>query len=97
KNGVMLDSMLIADGGHGTTIGIEREKGKVYIWSNYNKVSSGVVVGNELVRFPYEAGATMTLDNGLIERYNKFNDLYTIPVIDQQNGLIAFRIRLPDD
>ncbi|WP_144502926.1 phage baseplate protein [Bacillus pumilus] len=97
KNGVMLDSMRIVDGGHGTTIGLERENGKVYIWSNYNMVNSGSVVGNELVRFPYEAGVTLTRDNGLIERYNKFNDLYTIPVIDQQNGLIAFRIRLRDD
>ncbi|MCM3140391.1 teichoic acid biosynthesis protein [Bacillus safensis] len=94
KNGVMLDSMLITDGGHGTTIGIERENGRVYIWSNYNIVNSGSVVGNELVRFPYVAGTTMTRDNGMIERYNKFNDLYTIPVIDQQNGLIAFRMSI---
>ncbi|WP_332606877.1 teichoic acid biosynthesis protein [Bacillus spizizenii] len=94
QNGVMLDSMKVVYGGHGTTIGLERENGKLYIWSNYNVVdSSGKTIGNDLVRFPYSAGTTLTGANGGITRYNKFNDKYTIPVIDQQNGLIAFRIR----
>ncbi|WP_412095279.1 teichoic acid biosynthesis protein [Bacillus inaquosorum] len=94
QNGVMLDSMKIVNGGHGTTIGLEREGSKVYIWSNYNVVdTSGNTVSNDLVRFPYSAGATITGANGGITRYNKFNDKYTIPVIDQQNGLIAFRIK----
>ncbi|MEC0432687.1 hypothetical protein P8832_00760 [Bacillus subtilis] len=35
QNGVMLDSMKLVHGGHGTTIGLERENGKMYIWSNY--------------------------------------------------------------
>lgn len=98
QNGVMLDSMTLIHGGHGTTIGLERENGKVYIWSNYNVVdSNGNTVGNDLVRFPYTAGATLNGGSGGIKRYNKFNDYYTIPVIDRENGLIAFRIRLEDD
>ncbi|MGQ5113147.1 phage baseplate protein [Bacillus halotolerans] len=98
KNGVMLDSMTLIHGGHGTTIGLERENGKVYIWSNYNVVdSNGNTVGNDLVRFPYTAGATLNGGSGGIKRYNKFNDYYTIPVIDRENGFIAFRIRLQDD
>lgn len=98
KNGVMLDSMTLIHGGHGTTIGLERENGKVYIWSNYNVVdSNGNTVGNDLVRFPYTAGATLNSGSGGIKRYNKFNDYYTIPVIDRENGFIAFRIRLQDD
>ncbi|WP_338444392.1 teichoic acid biosynthesis protein [Bacillus spizizenii] len=98
KNGVMLDSMTLIHGGHGTTIGLERENGKVYIWSNYNVVdSNGNTVGNDLVRFPYTAGATLNGGSGGIKRYNKFNDYYTIPVIDRGNGFIAFRIRLQDD
>lgn len=98
QNGVMLDSMTLIHGGHGTTIGLERENGKVYIWSNYNVVdSNGNTVGNDLVRFPYTAGATLNGGSGGIKRYNKFNDYYTIPVIDRENGFIAFRIRLEDD
>ncbi|MEC0356132.1 phage baseplate protein [Bacillus halotolerans] len=98
QNGVMLDSMTLIHGGHGTTIGLERENGKVYIWSNYNVVdSNGNTVGNDLVRFPYTAGATLNGGSGGIKRYNKFNDYYTIPVIDRENGFIAFRIRLKDD
>lgn len=98
QNGVMLDSMTLIHGGHGTTIGLERENGKMYIWSNYNVVdSNGNTVGNDLVRFPYTAGATLNGGSGGIKRYNKFNDYYTIPVIDRENGFIAFRIRLKDD
>ncbi|MCY7782397.1 MULTISPECIES: teichoic acid biosynthesis protein [Bacillus] len=98
QNGVMLDSMTLIHGGHGTTIGLERENGKVYIWSNYNVVdSNGNTVGNDLVRFPYTAGVTLNGGSGGIKRYNKFNDYYTIPVIDRENGFIAFRIRLQDD
>ncbi|AIC98317.1 teichoic acid biosynthesis protein [Bacillus subtilis subsp. subtilis str. OH 131.1] len=98
QNGVMLDSMTLIHGGHGTTIGLERENGKMYIWSNYNVVdSNGNTVGNDLVRFPYTAGATLNGGSGGIKRYNKFNDYYTIPAIDRENGLIAFRIRLKDD
>ncbi|MEC3651419.1 teichoic acid biosynthesis protein [Bacillus subtilis] len=98
QNGVMLDSMTLIHGGHGTTIGLERENGKMYIWSNYNVVdSNGNTVGNDLVRFPYTAGATLNGGSGGIKRYNKFNDYYTIPVIDRENGFIAFRIRLEDD
>ncbi|AUS10890.1 teichoic acid biosynthesis protein [Bacillus subtilis] len=98
QNGVMLDSMTLIHGGHGTTIGLERENGKMYIWSNYNVVdSNGNTVGNDLVRFPYTAGATLNGGSGGIKRYNKFNDYYTVPVIDRENGLIAFRIKLKDD
>lgn len=98
QNGVMLDSMTLIHGGHGTTIGLERENGKVYIWSNYNVVdSNGNTVGNDLVRFPYTAGATLNGGSGGIKRFNKFNDYYTVPVIDRENGLIAFRIKLKDD
>ncbi|ASB93374.1 phage baseplate protein [Bacillus subtilis] len=98
QNGVMQDSMTLIHGGHGTTIGLERENGKVYIWSNYNVVdSNGNTVGNDLVRFPYTAGVTLNGGSGGIKRYNKFNDYYTIPVIDRENGFIAFRIRLQDD
>lgn len=97
QNGVMLDSMTLIHGGHGTTIGLERENGKMYIWSNYDVVdSNGNAVGNDLVRFPYTAGATLNGGSGGIKRYNKFNDYYTIPVIDRENGFIAFRVKLID-
>ncbi|PLV35347.1 teichoic acid biosynthesis protein [Bacillus subtilis] len=97
QNGVMLDSMTLIHGGHGTTIGLERENGKIYIWSNYDVVdSNGNTVGNDLVRFPYTAGATLNGGSGGIKRYNKFNDYYTVPVIDRENGFIAFRVKLND-
>ncbi|MCY8718450.1 hypothetical protein [Bacillus sp. S10C12M] len=98
KNGVMLDSMTVVHGGHGTTIGLERENGKVYIWSNYDVVdANGSPIGNDLVRFPYTAGATINGGNGGIKRYNKFSELYAIPVIDQQNDLIALRLKDSND
>ncbi|OWV38204.1 teichoic acid biosynthesis protein [Bacillus spizizenii] len=98
KNGVMLDSMTVVHGGHGTTIGLERENDRMYIWSNYEVVDShGSSIGHDLVRFPYTAGATINGGNGGIKRFNKFTDLYAIPVIDQQNGLIALRLKDSND
>ncbi|KAF1340203.1 putative bacterophage-related protein putative muramidase [Bacillus subtilis] len=98
QNGVMLDSMKVVHGGHGTTIGLERENGQLYIWSNYDVVdTNGSTIGHDLVRFPYTPGATINGGNGGITRYSKFNDKYTIPVIDQKNGLIAFRIKEEGD
>ncbi|MEC2401693.1 teichoic acid biosynthesis protein [Bacillus subtilis] len=98
KNGVMLDSMTVIHGGHGTTIGLERENDRMYIWSNYDVVdSNGSTIGHDLVRFPYTAGATINGGNGGIKRFNKFTELYAIPVIDQQNGLIALRLKDSND
>jgi len=48
------------------------------------------------VRFAYTAGATPNGGSGGINHYNKFNDYYSIPVIDRKNGF-AVRIRLKDD
>lgn len=88
QNGVMLDSMTRIHGGHATTIGLERKNGKMYIWSNYNVAdSNGNTVGNDFVRFAYTAGATPNGCSGGIKHYNKFNDYYSIPVIDRENGL----------
>ncbi|MEI1421513.1 phage baseplate protein [Bacillus cabrialesii] len=46
--------------------------------------------------FCLHSGRHTQRGNGGIKHYNKFNDYYSIPVIDRKNGF-AFRIRLKDD
>lgn len=90
-SGNLIDSMVVLNGGHGTTIGVETDDdGVTWIWSNLDIVnSSGQVTGNKLVRFKYKN------DNSGVEpsytEFNKFTDVYTTPVVDQVNGLIGFR------
>ncbi|MEK4827819.1 teichoic acid biosynthesis protein [Niallia sp. FSL W8-0951] len=92
KNGAYIDSMALKYGGHGTSFGIERENGKVYIWTNYEVVdATGKVIDHEVVRVQYKGGTTI---NSVEETtiYDRFNNHYTSVVTDVQNGLIAFRI-----
>ncbi|WP_139822776.1 phage baseplate protein [Tuberibacillus sp. Marseille-P3662] len=86
QNGEIIDWMACKYGGHGTTFGIENVNGKVYIWSNYSDVNGN----SKLVRFPYQPGTTV--DGSEMAEYNKFNDLYTTPAIDQKNDTIALRV-----
>lgn len=90
-SGELIDSMVIKDGGHGTSIGLERENGRVYIWTNLNIADSNDrVIGNDLVRFPYVPNSGKTQIAG-VQRYNRFNSVYTTPTIDAKNGNITFR------
>lgn len=96
--GMFLDSMTLVHGGHGTVFGIERDAGKVYIWTNYDIVDgSGNQIGNDLVRIPYTPNAVLTEQSSSIQRYSKFTNAYVLPAVDQVNGLIAFRIKRDGD
>ncbi|GGH81038.1 hypothetical protein JOD43_002437 [Pullulanibacillus pueri] len=90
QNGMMLDWMACKYGGHGTTFGIENEKGKVYIWSYYSNAKGE----HKLVRFPYQPGTV--IDGSTVKAYDRFTEEYMTPTIDQKNGTIAFRIVHPD-
>lgn len=91
KYGTMLDSMIVKFGGHGTVFGLEVENDIPYIWSNWDVVGAGnKVIGNELVRFPYQAGITLTLSDPSVEIHTSEEE-YVTPTVDQQNGLLALR------
>ncbi|GGE51624.1 hypothetical protein GCM10011391_33020 [Pullulanibacillus camelliae] len=90
KNGEMLDWMACKYGGHGTTLGIENENGKVYIWSGYQDEQHHY----KLVRVPYQPG--VIIDGSEATTYNSFTPYYMTPITDQKNQRIAFRITDPE-
>ncbi|MCM2675568.1 phage baseplate protein [Alkalicoccobacillus plakortidis] len=90
-NGELIDYMIIKDGGHGTTVGLEWEDDVLYVWSNLNIVDgNNRVISNELVRFPYKPNTGIGSISG-IERFKKFNSVYTTPTIDPAYGFITLR------
>lgn len=90
-SGQLLDYMVVKDGGHGTTIGLEWEEDTLWIWANLNLVGSNDrVIGNELVRFPYKPNKGLVNVEG-IQRLPKFNNVYTTPTFDVPNGFVVFR------
>ncbi|WP_226036358.1 phage baseplate protein [Aquibacillus saliphilus] len=92
-DGVYLDSMVLKNGGHGTTFGIENSDTDVYIWSSYDKLDeSGNVVGHDLVRFKYVGGNTLTASSIALTRYDTFTSEHVFPVTEQKNNRIAFRV-----
>lgn len=92
--GKLLDKMIVRNGGHGTTIGLERVGSQVYIWSNMNIVdTSDNITGYQLVRFPYTPNnAIVEVPN--VQVYGKFNNRYTTPTIDSYNGLMTLRYQV---
>ncbi|MFP7299097.1 hypothetical protein [Neobacillus niacini] len=98
-DGIMIDSMTLTYGGHGTSIGVEVTDGIVYIWSSYDKVDKkGTMIGHDLVRFKYIGGATYTPSSPSLERYsdliNTDPKVQIAPSIDNKNGKIAVRQRV---
>ncbi|TCN25476.1 phage baseplate protein [Mesobacillus foraminis] len=93
-NGNLLDSMTVRFGGHGTTIGLERVGGTMYIWSNMLKVdSNGNQVTQYLTRYPYRGGTEININSSSVEKFTEFpnSKIYMSPFTDSKNGLIAFR------
>lgn len=91
SNGSLIDFMQFKNGGHGTVFGLERENGKLYIWTSYLVVdATGKTTDHKLARAEYTGGKTI---NSVAEvtTYDKFNTEYTSVCTDPKNGLIAFR------
>lgn len=92
RHGNKIDSMIVKYGGHGSSIAIETEGGKDYIWSAFARTDSGGnVLGNTIVRFPY-APKQITFDDPTVEIYKEPAD-YAVPYIDFTNDKIALRIK----
>ena len=93
KSGSFIDYMNIPLGGHGTTFGIQKLNGSVYIWSNRHKVDgNGNTIGYDLIRFKYVPNTALTS----FTTYNKFTSEYVTPAIDQHNKYIALRATKSD-
>lgn len=87
-------SMLIRHGGHGTSIGIERDGNKIYVWTNMIKVTKDGKKGKQyLCRFPYEADEEIIIDDSRVEKILEFPDpkRYMTPFSDVKNDLLAIR------
>ncbi|TWT04597.1 hypothetical protein [Planomicrobium sp. CPCC 101079] len=94
EGGTLLSHMNLRQGGHGTTIGIERENGKVYIWSNLIVANSTGGIGTQwLCRYPYLPGETITIADSRVQRVLEFPIAaqYMTPLSDMKNGLLAIR------
>lgn len=92
--GKQISSMVLRNGGHGTSIALERFDSKIFIWSNLIKVdSNGDKQTQWLCRFPYLPGETITIDDSRVEKFLEFPNAskYMSPIGDMKNKLIAFR------
>ena len=98
KQGNYVDWCRCKHGGHGTSMGIENENGITYIWANWDITDSqGNHIGNKVVRFPYQSRKTLELSDRSIQEFDTFENIYMIPVIDQLNDLIAFRVKYSEE
>ncbi|MED1468591.1 hypothetical protein [Bacillus salipaludis] len=93
-DGQMLDSMTLTFGGHGTSIGVEINKNKIYIWSSFDKVNiNGVTTGHDLVRFQYKADENLTPFSPNLQNYsdliNPSSSMLITPTIDNKNRKLA--------
>ncbi|MYL44605.1 hypothetical protein GLV94_03020 [Virgibacillus halodenitrificans] len=93
--GKKIDSMIFKNGGHGTSFGIEKEGGKVYIWTNMLDVDSSDNLKTQwLCRVPYLANTTISISDSRVQKIKEFPNAkrYQSPFTDPKNGLIALRI-----
>jgi hypothetical protein len=79
--GTLIDSMILNNGGHGTSIGVEVVNGVTYIYGTYQANAAYASATNDLVRFPYSAGT--------FDRSNVPN-LTVMPKLDPGYDNVAF-------
>lgn len=68
---------------------------KTYIWTNIIQANADQSIATQyLVRFPYSAGQTVSVNSASVERIKEYPDRYRFmsPFIDNKNGLIGLRI-----
>lgn len=84
----LLSAMKFKNGGHGTTFGLEHEKGKTIIWS-FIRNEKNV---RKLIRVPYKANSTIA-DSASLRDYTpkSLKDTYFTPVVDAVNGYMLIR------
>lgn len=84
----LLSTMKFTNGGHGTTFGLENERGIIYIWS-FIRNEKNV---RKLIRVPYKANSTIT-DSASLRDYTpkSLKDTYFTPVVDTVNGYMLIR------
>ncbi|SPP25730.1 conserved hypothetical protein [Brochothrix thermosphacta] len=94
-NGQEIDFMLCKGGGHGTHNGYRWIGNKLWIYSHYINAAGKAVV----VRFQYKAGITLNYGtNGMENVYTaQINNPYTVPVINENEQLILYRIEGRND
>ena len=81
-------------GGHGSSLGLYKEGGKLYFFSNWDKVNeNGDYIGHDMVLFPYIPRVTFEPNDSRFRKFNTFEDIYMNPVTDQNNDIIAFRVK----
>lgn len=93
SNGLILDSMIVGQGGHGTTIGLETIGNDVYVWSNLDILDdSNKVIGNKLIRFKY----TPNTEIGPFEyeEFDAFRTAYCTPFCHEEIDLIGLRFNI---
>lgn len=93
-DGQLIDSMTVRYGGHGTSIGLERDGSAMYIWSNMLSVDSrGRIKTQFLTRYPYSPGAQISIDSPAVQKFAEYPnpEIYMSPFTDAKNGIIAYR------
>jgi len=56
STGALIDSMVLNNGGHGTSIGVEVVNGTIYIYGTFQANADSTQSANDVVRFVYTAG-----------------------------------------
>lgn len=93
-NGYVLDKMVVKYGGHGTNIGLYKNDGKTFIFSDINKVNDdGVHSGySYMCKFEYIPNKIIDIyDSDVIKYIENIGDTYITPFTDYKNDVMVFR------
>ncbi|MED4129086.1 MULTISPECIES: hypothetical protein [Shouchella] len=93
--GKFKDQMIFRNGGHGTSIGIDKESGRTYLWTNMIEVDRNDQIRTQwLCRVPYVANTTIDIHHSSVQRIKEFPNpnIYQTPFSDSKNNLLALRI-----
>ncbi len=85
--GKFKDQMIFRNGGHGTSIGIDKESGRTYLWTNMIEVDRNDQIRTQwLCRVPYVANTTIDIHHSSVQRIKEFPNpnIYQTPFSDSK-------------
>lgn len=89
--GAFIDAMILDDGGHGTSIGVEYSGGRIYIWHAWAAPGPAGTL-HDLVRFPYARGEYVRSEVPGLTVMPRFGTARVLPSFDWASDLVVYRV-----
>lgn len=89
--GVFVDAMTFTDAGHGTCVFSETTGEGTFVWLNVIRFDTDGSSQHQLVRVPWQPGASLTGQDVARHRVDTFTSLYTLVNPDFRTGLVLVR------